>query len=67
MYSIKFWEEAGWAVLIAVVVSLLQVLIDFDPAKIVDFRVWAISLGAGAVRAAAIALLAWVGKAKMAP
>lgn len=67
MYDVKFWQEAAWAVLIAVVVSLLQVLVDFDPAKIADFRVWVISLGAGAVRAAAIALLAWVGKAKLAP
>ncbi len=66
MYNWKWGQELLWAVLIAVSTSLLQVLVDFDPAQVADWKLWAISLGAGSVRAAAVALLAMVGKAKLA-
>lgn len=49
--------ELFWAALVAVVTVILQALITFDPAEIADWRLWAIGIGAGAVRAAAAALI----------
>lgn len=49
--------ELFWAGLTAVVTVVLQALITFDPAEIADWRLWAIGIGAGAVRAAAAALI----------
>ena len=49
--------ELFWAALTAVVTVVLQALITFDPAEITDWRLWAIGIGAGAVRAAAAALI----------
>lgn len=55
-----------WAVLTAVAVSILQVLAEFEPAAITDLKTWGIAVGAGAVRAAAVAALAVFGKARLA-
>ncbi|MSQ61333.1 MAG: hypothetical protein EXR43_01965 [Dehalococcoidia bacterium] len=57
-YEFKQRDELVWAALVAAVVAVLQVVAAFDPAKISDWRLWAASLGAGALRAAAGALLA---------
>ena len=56
-YEFKRWDELAWAALVAAAVAVLQVLAAFDPAKVSDWRLWAVSLGAGALRAAAGALL----------
>ena len=58
-YDFKVLPEVGWAVLVAVVVFAAQVLIEFDPEVIDDWETWAKALGAGAVRAAAGAVLAF--------
>ena len=47
-------ENIGLAVLVAV----FTVFINFDPAKITDWRTWAIGFGASLVRTAAAAGLA---------
>lgn len=49
--------ELFWAALTAVVTVVLQALITFDPNEIVDWETWAVGIGAGAVRAAAAALI----------
>lgn len=54
--------ELFWAALTAVVTVILQALISFDPTQITDFRLWAIGIGAGAVRAAAAALIVFFTK-----
>lgn len=66
MYDWKWGQELFWAVLIAVSTSLLKVLVDFDPAVVQDWKVWTVGLGAGAVRAAAVAVLALIGQARLA-
>lgn len=58
MYDFKRIEELAWAGLVAVVVTLLQVAIEFDPDKIARWETWAIGVGAGIVRAFAAAVLA---------
>jgi hypothetical protein len=56
-YVWKRGEEIAWIALVAVVVFVLEILVEFDPDAISDWRLWAISLGAGCVRAAAGAIL----------
>lgn len=46
-----------WGAVTAVAVTVLQALVDFDPAAITDWRVWATGLGASAVRSGSQALL----------
>ena len=58
-YDLKRAEEAGWVAFVAAAVFLLQIGLDFDPDTIMDWKVWARSVGAGLVRAVAGALLAW--------
>ena len=65
-YEFKALEELFWFVVVAVATVVLQALVEFDPAKIDDWRAWAIGLGAAAVRAAAGAALAWLGKRELA-
>ena len=54
--------ELFWAALTAVVTVVLQALISFDPTQIGDLKLWAIGIGAGAVRAAAAALIVFFTK-----
>ncbi len=58
-YKFKKLEEVSWAVLVVVVMFAAQVLIEFDLEVIDDWETWAKALGAGAVRAAAGAVLAF--------
>lgn len=63
-YTFKLGPEMAWAVAVAAVVAVLQVLVEFDPSAITDWRAWAIALGASAVRAAAGAAIAiFMGRA----
>lgn len=52
--------EFVWLVLVAAAVAGLEVAVRFDPAAISDWRTWAIAAGAGIVRAAAGAALAYL-------
>lgn len=57
-YEFKAWDELLWMVGVSAAVAGLQVLVDFDPAQIADWKFWLVSLGAGMVRAAAGAAIA---------
>jgi hypothetical protein len=61
-YKFRLGPEFLWFVLTAVVTTLMQVFVTFEPSEIADWRLWLVSLGAAAVRAAAGAVLAWVGQ-----
>ena len=61
-YRFKWLEELGWAALIAVSMTILTELVLFDPNEIQDWKIWAINLGAAAIRAAAGAMIAIVNK-----
>lgn len=58
-YDFKFVEEAAWVAAVAIATFALQVLVVFNPDEVDNWQVWATSAGAGAVRAAAAALIAW--------
>ena len=45
---------------VAAVVYILEVLMAFDPDKITDWRVFAVAIGAGLIRAVARALITQV-------
>ena len=62
MYDFKKAQEFGWFLFVAASTSVLQILVDFNPDKVQDWKLWAIGLGAGAVRAVAAATLAWIAK-----
>ncbi len=55
-------EEIWWAVLTGVVIFAFQLLADFDPATITDWRVWGVAAVGGAVRAGAAAGLVAVAR-----
>lgn len=61
-YRFRPKAELIWFVLIAVITTLMQALIEFDAALIADWQAWAIALGSALVRAAAGAFLAYVAK-----
>ena len=60
-YDFKGTQEAVWFVVVAVLTTLMQALITFDPNAVTDWRVWAIGLAAASVRTAASAILSWMG------
>lgn len=62
MYNLKLREELVWGLIVAVTTYLLQVLVEFKPEIISDWRAWGIALAAGMVRAGAAALLVIIGK-----
>ncbi len=57
-YVFKPNPEFFWAVLIAGVISVLQMLVGFDPLAVENWRLWAITLGGAFARAAIGAALA---------
>ena len=61
-YDFKPTSEFFWFLFVTALVQSFQVLKDFDPATITDWKAWAIALGAGAVRAVAGAALGWITK-----
>jgi hypothetical protein len=56
-YKFKKLEELGWAAAIGAGIFGLQVLADFDPSTVTDWKTYAIASGAGALRAAGAAAL----------
>ncbi len=61
-YNFKPLAELGWFVIVAIVTQVMQILVDFDPTLVTDWRAWLVALGAAAVRALAGAVLSWLGK-----
>ena len=62
-YNFLWAQELAWAALVAASTAVMQALTEFDPAVITDYRFWAISLGAGVVRATAAGLLVAMARA----
>lgn len=60
-YEVKFGPELIWAVAVTVVLAVAQVFLTFDPSEITDWRLWAVSLLGGVVRAAAGAVIGYFG------
>lgn len=62
MYTIKFWQETGWAVLVAIIVAAAQLAAEWDASALNDIDTWLVA-GAGAiVRAAGAAILMAFGR-----
>ena len=61
-YHYRALQELFWFAGVAVVTVLLQTFLTFEPNEIQDWRLWAVGLGAAAVRAFAGAAIAWLGK-----
>ncbi len=61
-YDFKRGKELAWFALTAAGSFLLVVLVDFDPDRITDWPAYAVSIGSGAIRAAAAAVLARMGR-----
>jgi hypothetical protein len=60
VYNIKWLEETGWAVLIAVAVFVLTAALGIETVS--DWKAWAISLGTGSVRIVAATVLNQIRK-----
>ncbi len=60
-YELKVGPELFWAVVITVVLAVAQVFLTFEPSEITDWRLWAVSLSGGVVRAAAGAVIGYFG------
>ena len=58
-YNWRPVAEAAWFVAVAVLTIVLQALMEFDPEKIGDLKVWAVGIGSASIRAGAGALLAY--------
>lgn len=63
-YEFKRIEEMAWVIAVAAGTVLVEVLVTFDAAKVDDWKVWAIGVGSGMVRAAAGAALAFLSRPK---
>lgn len=57
-YNFKFWQELGWGILVAILMTIAQATIQFDATVITDWQVWAISIVSGCVRAVAAIVVA---------
>ena len=64
-YDFKVTAEFWWFVLVTIIVSVMQVMVTFDPSKVTDWKTWAVALAAGAVRSAAGAVLSYIGAKKL--
>lgn len=60
-YAFKVSQELIWGIIVATLTPVLIALSQFDVDLITDYRVWGVGLLAGAVRAAAAAVLAALG------
>lgn len=61
-YDFKLGPEILWAAVAAVVVVVLTALMEFDAESITNWKVWAIGVGVSAIRSAAGAALASIGR-----
>jgi len=61
-YDFKLGPEILWAAIAAVVVVVLTSLMEFDAEAIADWKVWATGVGIAAIRSAAGAALASIGR-----
>lgn len=57
VYTFKFWQEIGWGILVALLVTFAQALLEFDATKITDWQVWALGIFSGCIRAVAAVIV----------
>lgn len=65
MYNAKLFQETLWAVVVAVIIAVAELLMGLHPEEIADWRTWAIIAVGSLARAAGIAVLAAIGKARV--
>lgn len=59
----KTWrQELVLALVVAAAMALLQILVEFDPSEIKDWRLWAISLASSCIRSASQAALTVIAR-----
>lgn len=63
-YTYKLYPELLWAVAVALIAFLAQIFVVFDPSAIDNWEAWATAFFAGAARAAAAAVLAFLPRLK---
>lgn len=61
-YQFKPNQEIVWAIVTAAVLAIAQILMEFDPATIGDWRFWAINASGAVARAIGAAIVAYVTK-----
>ena len=66
MYQVRLSQELIWAVLTGAGIAFAQILVDFQPETVTDWKLWAVA-GVGAIiRAIGVSVLAAIGKARIA-
>lgn len=61
-YDFKLGQEALWAVVAALVTVILTALYELDAEAVTDWQTWGIGVGIAAIRSAAGAALASLGR-----
>ena len=61
-YDFKKWPEFVWFIGVATVIAIAQILLDFRPETIQDWRLWTLSILGAGVRAGVAALIAMLTK-----
>jgi hypothetical protein len=51
-YDFKAVEEIGWAMAVGGGIFIFEILSQFEPETVTDWKTWAVSIGGGLVRAA---------------
>ena len=53
-YNFKVWQELGWGIVVALIVSIAQVFLEFDAAAVTDWNLWLLALVSGCARSVAV-------------
>ena len=61
-YDFERGKELAWFALVAAFTFLLVLAVDFDPDTVTSWQAYAVTAGAGMLRAAAAAVLARMGR-----
>lgn len=61
-YQFKPNQELLWAVYTALVLAIGQILVDFEPETITDWRFWAINAAGALARAVGATIIAFIGR-----
>jgi hypothetical protein len=64
-YDFKFMQELMWSIVVAVAFAIGQILLEFDPSKITDWRLWAVSAAGGIARMVGGVLVAKFSNSKV--
>lgn len=61
-YNFKALPELLFALFVALITWVFQLLLDFNPDTVTDWKTWAIAAAGGLARAIGAAGIAWLGK-----